>query len=65
MPLNAVQMILKYLKKSSGQRILYLRHGHLAMGAYINANWTGLKANRRLTIFFIFYFFFEWHIVPW
>lgn len=46
--LNAVCMILKYLK-SPGQGFLYFRHGHLMVEAYTNADWLGSKLDRRST----------------
>lgn len=44
---ESVYRILKYLKKSPGQELLYSGHGHLAVEAYIDADWADQKIDKR------------------
>ena len=43
----AVHMILKYLNRSPGQGILHSVNRYLMVKAYIDADWTGSKTDRR------------------
>ena len=47
--LLAVHRIMRYLKGSLGQGILYNYHGHAKAMAYIDANWVGSLTNRKST----------------
>lgn len=47
--LSAVQKILKYLKGSPGQGILYKSHRHIKAEAYTDADWAGSKTYRKST----------------
>ncbi|XP_028059657.1 probable disease resistance protein At4g27220 [Camellia sinensis] len=41
--------ILRYLKSSSGKGLYFLKHGHLRVEAYTDANWAGSVTDRRST----------------
>lgn len=47
--LSTVHKILKYLKGSPGQGILYNSHRHIKAEAYTDADWAGSKTYRKST----------------
>jgi hypothetical protein len=45
--MEAVYRILRYLKSSQGKGLLFSRHDHLKIEAYIDADWAGSIMDRR------------------
>ena len=45
---TAVHRILKYLKGSPGQGILYKSHGHAKAMAFTDSDWAGSLTDRKL-----------------
>ena len=45
-----VLRILRYLKGSPGQGLLYQNHGHMKIQGYTDADWAGSAYDRRSTI---------------
>ena len=45
----AVEHILRYLKGALGQGILYSNHGHNRVECFIDADWAGLKEDKKST----------------
>mgnify|MGYP003702608909 CR=1 FL=1 len=47
--LDVVYSILSYLKSAPGKGILFSKHGHLRLEAFIDADWAGSIDDRRST----------------
>ena len=46
---EAVFRILRYLKSTPGKGLIFLKHGHLQIKAFTDADWVGFLDNRRST----------------
>ena len=58
-----IEHILCYLKGAPGRGILYSNHGHNRVECFTNANWAGLKEDRRSTSGY--YVFVGENLVSW
>ena len=47
--MDAVMRIIRYLKQTPGNRILFRKNGHLNIEAYTDADWAGNPSDRRST----------------
>ncbi|XP_070672568.1 uncharacterized mitochondrial protein AtMg00810-like [Malus domestica] len=46
----AVMRILNYLKGAPGRRLIFMKHGHIEVNGYTDANWVGNITDRRSTL---------------
>ncbi|KAL9275761.1 Retrovirus-related Pol polyprotein from transposon RE1-like protein [Drosera capensis] len=53
---DAVLQILRYLKRSSGKRLVYSDQGHSRIVAFTDADWTGYSTSRRSTTGYCVFF---------
>ncbi|CAL8136703.1 unnamed protein product [Prunus armeniaca] len=47
--MNAVLRILRYLKSSTEKGLMFLKHGHLNIDGYLDADWVGSVIDRSST----------------
>ncbi|XP_071695060.1 secreted RxLR effector protein 161-like [Rutidosis leptorrhynchoides] len=47
--MKAVMRIIRYLKKTTGNGVVFKKNGHLEAQVYTDASWAGEKGDRRLT----------------
>ena len=60
---NDVIRILRYLKGSPGQGLLYHNHGHIKIQSYTDVDWAGSVYNRRSTTGY--YIFVGGNLISW
>ena len=54
--MNAVNLILAYLKSFPGKGILFSKHGHLDIEGYTNSSFAGSKLDRKSTSGYVSFF---------
>ena len=47
--LDAVYMILRYLKAAPGKGVMFTKNNHLGVESYTDADWAGCLGDRRST----------------
>lgn len=60
---EAVMQILRYLKKTPGQGLLYKANNHLRMEGFADADWAGSPSDRRSTL--RYYLFVDGNLISW